>query len=177
MDFRIVDGRLTKDSEIKKDSRGLEFLTFTLANNGFANGTPTTTFFRVVSYNKHDLDKKANYTKGKFVIVSGRPNESMTIKDGYTYLNRNIMADRIEGGASNSTKEESSTNVYQNVAPSTPTVETPHINTPTSNTIMNQVVKPIEKSVSVDNVQNISPSTQQHFEAEINNFDDNELPF
>ena len=172
MDFRIVDGRLTKDSEIKKDSRGREFLTFTLANNGYANGTPITTFFKIVSYNEHDLNKKSNYTKGKFVVVSGRPNESMTTKDGYTYLNRNIMAHSIENGSFNSPKEESTATVYQNVAPSTPTVETPHINTPNPN-VINQTPNQIEQTVNQVSMQNPIQTVSQSFEMDFND----ELPF
>lgn len=172
MDFRIVDGRLTRDSEVKIDKKGREFLSFTLANNGFSAGAQTTTFFNVVSYNRHDIEKQPNYTKGKLVVVSGKPNESMTIKDNKTYLNRNIMAYSIEGGTYISKEETSGTTTYHSVAPSSPTVDSPHVDTPV---IVNkqEVINPIG--------QNIPQSTNQTFQANIGNGevinDDYELPF
>lgn len=132
MDIRIVDGRLTKDAEVKvNQSNGKQFLTFTLANNGFSKGTQTTTFFNVVSYNKHDVDNLANFKKGKLVVVSGRPNEVMTIKGSNTYLNRNIIAYNIEGGTYSVSKENGTqVTTYKDVAPNV-TCEVPQVQAPT----------------------------------------------
>lgn len=131
MDIRIVDGRLTKDAEVKTNKSGVKFLSFTLANNRFANGEQTTTYFNVVSYNPYDVQKHENdksYTKGKLVVVSGRPNEVMTIKDNKTYLNRNIIANSIEPGSYSVTKENGQqvTN-YRDVAPAPVTAESPTV--------------------------------------------------
>lgn len=129
MDIRIVDGRLTKDAEIKTNKSGVKFLSFTLANNRFANGEQTTTYFNVVSYNAFDVQKHENdksYTKGKLVVVSGRPNEVMTIKDNKTYLNRNIIANSIEPGSYNVSKENTQQTVnYRDVAPAPVTATSP----------------------------------------------------
>ena len=175
MDFRIVDGRLTRDSEVKIDKKGREFLSFTLANNSFSSGAQTTTYFNVVSYNSHDIEKQPNYTKGKLVVVSGKPNESMTIKDNKTYLNRNIMAYSIEGGTFISKEETSGTTTYHSVAPSTPTVETPNI--PTLNIGMNNLDQS-EQTIRQSIAQSVPQAFQANFdskEQKIN--DDYELPF
>lgn len=127
MDIRIVDGRLTRDAEVKTNHSGTKFLSFTLANNGFAKGEQITTFFNVISYNPYDIQRQENdgfYNKGRLVIVSGRPSESMSIKDNKTYLNRNIIANSIELGAYSVNKENTSTTTYKDVAP-TPMCETP----------------------------------------------------
>lgn len=143
MDIRIVDGRLTKDAEVRVNkTNNKKFLTFTIANNGYAKGEQTTTYFNVVSYNEFDVNRIESLTKGKLVVVTGKPNEVMTIKDNKTYLNRNIMAHNIEMGTP--TRDNTSTTTsYSDVAPvpnavqpvavsaPTPTCEVPRVSTPT----------------------------------------------
>lgn len=141
MDIRIVDGRLTRDAEVKVNkTNNKKFLTFTLVNNGYAKGEQTTTYFNVVSYNEFDVNRLDTFTKGKLVVVTGKPNEVMTIKENKTYLNRNIMAHNIEMG--NFAKEPTSqTTSYPDVAPvptaspsvtpQMPTCEIPRVVTPT----------------------------------------------
>ena len=117
MDIRIVDGRLTKDAEVRVNkTNNKKFLTFTIANNGYAKGEQTTTYFNVVSYNEFDVNRIESLTKGKLVVVTGKPNEVMTIKDNKTYLNRNIMAHNIEMGTP-SRDNTSTTTSYSDVAP------------------------------------------------------------
>lgn len=130
MNIRIVDGRLTRDAEVKvNQNTGKKFLTFTLANNGFSRGAQTTTFFNVVSYNAHDIEKIDDYKKGKLVIVTGRPDEVMAIKGNNTYLNRNIVAHNIEGTSYGTAKEntQGQTTTYRDVAPVVATCETPQV--------------------------------------------------
>lgn len=141
MDIRIVDGRLTKDAEIKENqTSGTKFLSFTLANNGFTKNGQVTTYFNVISYNEHDIKRLETLTKGRLVIVQGRPNEVMTIKDNKTYLNRNITAYNIEIGPSSTAKDAVNTTSYSNVTPPTPTVSNvaptvPMCETPTPPTV------------------------------------------
>lgn len=183
MDIRIVDGRLTKDAEVKvNQTNGKQFLTFTLANNGFSKGEQTTTFFNVVSYNKHDIDNIANYKKGKLVVVSGRPNEVMTIKGNNTYLNRNIIAYNIEGGTYSISRENNAqtTTTYRDVAP-TVTCEVPQI-PPVS--IANPVVaapqvQPMQVNTAKPNMQQVhtQPTQQYEYQASISTTNDDDLPF
>lgn len=143
MDIRIVDGRLTKDAEVRVNkTNNKKFLTFTIANNGYAKGEQTTTYFNVVSYNEFDVNRIETFTKGKLVVVTGKPNEVMTIKENKTYLNRNIMAHNIEMGTP-SRDNTSTTTSYSDVAPvpgaaqtaavsaPIPTCEVPRVNAPT----------------------------------------------
>lgn len=133
MDIRIVDGRLTKDAEVKiNKTTGKKFLTFTLANNGYANGAPVTTFFNVISNNDFDVEQSAKFTKGTLVIVSGKSRESMVLKDNKTYLNRNIIAHSIEkGGGSSSNNTTVNTENNTNVTTNVPTCEVPPVQAPT----------------------------------------------
>lgn len=143
MDIRIVDGRLTKDAEVRVNkTNNKKFLTFTIANNGYAKGEQTTTYFNVVSYNEFDVNRIETFTKGKLVVVTGKPNEVMTIKENKTYLNRNIMAHNIEMGTP-SRDNTSTTTSYSDVAPvpgaaqtaavsaPIPTCEVPRVSAPT----------------------------------------------
>jgi hypothetical protein len=71
-------------------------------------------------------------------VVSGFPNEVMTIKDNKTYLNRNIIAHNIEPGtfSSKETTQQTTTTTYHDVAPVTaPICETPEIPQPAVETI------------------------------------------
>ena len=90
MNIRIVDGRLTKDAEVKVSKEGKKFLSFSLANNEWVNGKEETIYFNVVSWDSHAILRQESnnfYKKGKLVIINGRPNENMTVKNGNTYLN------------------------------------------------------------------------------------------
>lgn len=129
MNIRIVDGRLTKDAQVKTSKEGRKYLMFTLANNTYTKGESITTYFNVVSYNDYDIkchETDNKFTKGKLFVVSGFPNEVMTIKDNKTYLNRNIIAHNIEAGTSSSRETvQQETTSYRDVAPvSNPTTET-----------------------------------------------------
>ena len=172
MDIRIVDGRLTRDAEVKTNHSGTKFLSFTLANNGFAKGEQITTFFNVISYNPYDIQRQENdgfYNKGRLVIVSGRPSESMSIKDNKTYLNRNIIANSIELGAYSVNKENTATTTYKDVAPTptlTPMCETPLPPKP-------QVVQPPQPQVQ--QVQQTIPQ-KPTYSVSMDD-DDNDLPF
>ena len=140
MNIRVVDGRLTKDAEIKVNrTTGTKFLSFTLANNDFIKGQEVQTYFNVITHdpfviNKHETENF--YTKGKLVVVTGRPNENMTVSNGKTYLNRNIIAYSIERGTlSRSERQvsEGETAVYRDVAPvaaAAPVCEAPRVPQP-----------------------------------------------
>lgn len=139
MDIRIVDGRLTKDAEVKLNkTNGTKFLSFTIANNGFAKGMQTTTYFNVISYNEFDINRVESLTKGKLVVVSGRPNETISVKENNTYLNHSIMAHNIESGTPNQMRDNANSQTTtvqerQNVKPPIPTApqaEIPAVATP-----------------------------------------------
>lgn len=176
MNIRIVDGRLTRDSEVKTNSKtGTKYLAFTIANNSFSNGKEEAIFFNVVSYNDFDIERASKLLKGNFVYVTGRSNENITIKDGNAYLNRNIIAHNIEKGVSVVNKE-STTQTYNSVAPMTPTPSIP--STPTCEV---PEIAPQTVNVNIQAPQIQTPVyehtvSQNQISSSIGNFDD-ELPF
>ena len=181
MDIRIVDGRLTKDAEVKiGKNNGRQFLSFTIANNGYFKNEQVTTYFNVISYDKDTIEQHEKYLKGTYVIVNGRPNESMSIKDSKTYLNRNIVAYNVTRGssASNNNENNQRTN-YRDVAPATPTVDMPTVDVPTCEIppitaptigLVNPTPTPVYTAeVSPTPVPTPAPKVPQGYE--------NELPF
>lgn len=132
MDIRIVDGNLTKDAEIKTDKRGVQYLSFTLANNDYVNQERVTTYFNVVSYNnkiiERELSDKKRLTKGSPAVITGFPKENITVKDGKAYLNRYLNALNIEVHKYASNKDENN-NTYHDVAP---ICEAPQVPQPTA---------------------------------------------
>ena len=134
MDIRTIDGRLVKDAEVKTiASTGKKFLAFSVANNDFVKGEKITTYFSIVSYNEFDINRADKLKKGTALIITGKPNEEITTKDNNCYLNRRIIADRIEYaiiGGNNSENNQQTVNTYRNVAPITPSTPTVEVNNP-----------------------------------------------
>jgi single-stranded DNA-binding protein len=184
MNIRIVDGRLTRDSEVKTNSKtGTKYLSFTLANNSFSNGKEEATFFNVVSYNDFDIERASKLLKGNFVYVIGRSNESITVKEGNVYLNRNIIAHNIEKGVSVVNKEASSQS-YHSVAPiistpSAPTCEVPDIKPQSVSVQMPQIEEPVyqHQTVFEHTVPNVQNSVLGNTNTIIADSYNDELPF
>lgn len=138
MNIRVIDGRLTKDAEVKVDKSGMKYLSFTLVHNAYSKNTQTAIFFNVTSYNAYDINAHETdnkYAKGRLVVVIGKASEVMTIKDNKTYLNRSILAHYIE--VCYVPKEDGKqVTSHVNVAPTTPTptCETPTLSQPTVST-------------------------------------------
>lgn len=131
MDIRIVDGRLGKDAEIKTNQQGTEYLSFTLANNSFVRGKEETKWFNILSFEPRiiALHRTHNlFVKGKAVAVTGQSDESISTKNNNIYLNRTIVANRIDlmsfGSAEktqqNGTVQGTVTNVPQQAEPARP---------------------------------------------------------
>ena len=179
MNIRIVDGRLTKDAQVKTSKEGKKFLMFTLANNSFSRGETITTYFNVVSYNDYDVkcqETDNKFSKGKLFVVSGFPNEVMTIKDNKTYLNRNIIAHNIEPGTFSSKETtQQATTTYHDVAPvTTPSCETPEIPQPVVSTPVAEAIgQPVDSTPASEPTYTVSaPSVASQL---VNEPDD--LPF
>ena len=131
MDIRIVDGRLGKDAEIKTNQQGTEYLSFTLANNSYVRGKEETKWFNILSFEPRiiALHRTHNlFVKGKAVAVTGQSDESISTKNNNIYLNRTIVANRIdlmsfgstEKTQQNSTLQGNVNNVPQQAAPARP---------------------------------------------------------
>lgn len=191
MNIRTIDGRLTKDAEIRTNKNtGNKYLFFSIANNAYVREEQVTTYFNVISYDEHDIENVAKFTKGKVVLVIGKANEVMTIKDGNTYLNRSIMACHIELFFYALGKDNSSQAVtYKDVIPASVETEVQYQNNTTVVPAVNQMPvnpqptpQPIERFVSqpvsqptpqpVSQVVNPAPTYQAQMP-----YNPDELPF
>lgn len=86
----FLDGRLTRDAEVKMSKAGKPFTKFSIAHNEWAPNDGEKVFFLNVTYFK---EFKAE--KGTGVIVEGRINEDKWESDGETKKSTNILADRV----------------------------------------------------------------------------------
>lgn len=129
MNIRTVDGNLVEDAKVLTNKSGKKYLSFRIANNDFEKGQKVVTYFNVASYNDYAIQKhetENHYSKGKLVVVVGKPEENMTQKGDKMYLNRSILAYNIQLGTFASTKPENNEQTtYRDVAPAAPTVTAP----------------------------------------------------
>ena len=117
MNIRTVDGNLVEDAKVLTNKSGKKYLSFRIANNDFEKGQKVVTYFNVASYNDYAIQKhetENHYSKGKLVVVVGKPEENMTQKGDKMYLNRSILAYNIQLGTFASTKSENNEQTRQN---------------------------------------------------------------
>lgn len=117
MKIITLDGRLGRDAEINQTNTGVKYLRFSMANDTKRQGNTVTEWFDVVVYDENTITKMAQYlTKGSYVIITGEPTASISIKDGQAYLNQRIRAFSINFGGGGSGKQ-ANTAQAQGVAP------------------------------------------------------------
>lgn len=102
-----LDGRIGKDAERRRTEKGKEYIHFSVANNSYSGGKETTEWFEVSCYDPYVVENRVKYlTKGKYVIINGDINTSVTVKNGKIYLNQYITANSIDTPSFGSRKEE-----------------------------------------------------------------------
>ncbi len=85
-------GHLTADAEIRMIG-DTESICFTVAANGGADGTDSTTFYSCMMRRTNIL----NYLKkGVKVVLIGEQRVKITEKEGRTFLNLNVYVDRLQ---------------------------------------------------------------------------------
>ncbi len=97
----VIEGRLTKDAELKQTTRGTAMLKFSLANNYYKkeNGEKkqSVMFFNVVAWEKLAEIMGKYLKKGMPVIVSGRlVVDKYTAKTGQEKTSIQIIANNID---------------------------------------------------------------------------------
>jgi single-stranded DNA-binding protein len=181
MNIRIVDGNLVKDAEVKTSKSGAKYLSLVVANNSYVNHERVPVYFNVVSYDSRLIERQSGdnkpYIKGKAVVITGHPNETITVKDGKAYLNRNIVAMNIETHNFSMKKEEVNDGVYHTVAP---ICESPKVAQPSASVAPVQApvytTKAIEPSVKYSNPVVEAPVVASPLPAEVGGVED-DLPF
>ncbi len=97
----VIEGRLTRDSELKHTAKGYPYLKFCIANNltKKINGRKedSVSFFNVTAWNKLAEIMSPYLKKGKRIIVSGRIflNKYQS-KNGENKLSVDITANNID---------------------------------------------------------------------------------
>lgn len=103
-----IQGRLTKDPEVKNTSNQVACATFTIAcERPFKeNGNKTTDFFNIVAWRSTATFVGSYFHKGDMAIISGRlQTRSYDSRDGNKVYVTEIVADEINfGGSKNESK-------------------------------------------------------------------------
>lgn len=98
----IIDGRLGADAEIRQTKTGREYVRFSLANSGYANGQTTTEWYDVTSFDDNILKNRIKVLKkGAYVIVTGTPRTDVNVdRTNKVWVNQYLNAISVELGAS-----------------------------------------------------------------------------
>lgn len=112
----VVQGRLTRDVELRRTTSGVPVASFTLAvDRDFADktsGEKETDFIDCVAWRSTAEFVDKYFNKGRMAIVSGRLQiRSWTDKDGNKRRNAEIVADNVYFGDSKNSNSGGSSNV------------------------------------------------------------------
>lgn len=104
MKILTFDGRLGKDAELNQTNTGVRYLRFSVANDSKKQNSVVTEWYDVVVFDENIVSKMQQYlTKGSYVLITGEPTTSISVKDGQAYLNQRVRAFSVNfgGGKSN----------------------------------------------------------------------------
>ena len=104
MKILTFDGRLVRDAELNQTNTGVRYLRFSVANDSKKQNSVVTEWYDVVVFDENIVSKMQQYlTKGSYVLITGEPTTSISVKDGQAYLNQRIRAFSVNfgGGKSN----------------------------------------------------------------------------
>lgn len=118
MKILTFDGRLGRDAELNQTNTGARYLRFSVANDTKKQNTSVTEWYDVVCFDENIISKLQQYlTKGSYVLISGEPTTSVSIKDGQAYLNQRVRAFSINFGGGSKPNNGVSGSTQQAPAP------------------------------------------------------------
>ena len=167
MKILTFDGRLGRDAELNQTNTGVRYLRFSVANDSKKQNSVVTEWYDVVVFDENIVSKMQQYlTKGSYVLITGEPTTSISVKDGQAYLNQRVRAFSVNfGGGKSNNNASGSTQVSSapqyappvNAAPvaqpqpqpqpATPVIPMPH-------------AAPVQGASQVPPVQQFAPQSQ-----------------
>ena len=83
MNLVVLGGRLVKDCELTKTTKGLAIAKFTIAVNDYAGGEVKTSFINCTAFGKTAESIDKFFHRGDLILLNGRINQNKyTRKDG-----------------------------------------------------------------------------------------------
>lgn len=83
MNLVVLGGRLVKDCELTKSTKGLAITKFAIAINDYAGGEVKTSFINCTAFGKTAESIDKYFHKGDLILLNGRINQNKyTSKDG-----------------------------------------------------------------------------------------------
>lgn len=96
MNHIALDGRLTKQPELKTSNNGIEFVKFTVANDRRQSKEKKTDFIDCVVYGQSAAFLNKYFNKGDGIIVEGRlESDKYTNKEGKSVTNWSVHVEQI----------------------------------------------------------------------------------
>lgn len=94
----MIQGRLTRDPEVKTVGEGLKVWRITVAvdRRKGKDGTKKTDFFSCDAWNRTGDTISQYFHKGDGIIIMGRMESSQSEKDGYTVTYWNLVVDEFD---------------------------------------------------------------------------------
>ena len=111
MKILIFDGYLGRDAEVRQTEKGSQLLSLKVANTTWIKGENKTVWYDVMSFDTKLVARAEYFKKGSHVYISGVPDENNNpSRDGNIYINRTVLADRIDFLSSGSGKKKEGEN-------------------------------------------------------------------
>lgn len=111
-----LDGHLGRDAVVRTNSKGMNFVEFSVANTTYIGGNAETQWFDVAIYQGISPERLKLLKKGAYVFLTGVPKFTAYVKkDGTLEVGKRIFVDRWEllGGGK---RDENQTQVTESSA-------------------------------------------------------------
>ena len=108
MNLVVLGGRLVKDCELTKSTKGLAIAKFVIAINDYAGGEVKTSFINCTAFGKTAESIEKWFHKGDLILLNGRINQNKyTSKDGKSVsLIEVVVSEFMFTNAKKETKED-----------------------------------------------------------------------
>lgn len=108
MNLVVLGGRLVKDCELTKSTKGLAIAKFVIAINDYVGGEVKTSFINCTAFGKTAESIDKYFHKGDLILLSGRINQNKyTSKDGKSVsLIEVVVSEFMFTNAKKETKED-----------------------------------------------------------------------
>lgn len=113
-----LDGHLGRDAVVRTNSKGMNFVEFSVANTTYIGGNAETQWFDVAIYQGISPERLKLLKKGAYVFLTGVPKFTAYVKkDGTLEVGKRIFVDRWELLGGNRRDENAQGQVNEGAAP------------------------------------------------------------
>ena len=161
MKILTFDGRLGRDAELNQTNTGVRYLRFSVANDSKRQNSVVTEWYDVVVFDENIVSKMQQYlTKGSYVLITGEPTTSISVKDGQAYLNQRVRAFSVNFGGGKSNNNASGSTQVSSAPQYAPPVNAAPVAQPQPQPQAATPVIPMPKAAPVQSAPQVPPVQQ-----------------